>query len=93
MRDSRSISEAGRTSGISFADVRSSAMDRASRILIVSDWPSTNFRRRSICARMPMPEILPLGGALFAGILPGRGRETGEQTVKAGKSSELKGRC
>jgi hypothetical protein len=28
---------------MSFADVRSSAMDRASRILIVFDWPSTNF--------------------------------------------------
>ena len=92
MRDSRSISEAGRASGMAFADVRSSAMDRDSSFLIVSDWLSTNFRRRSICARIPMPEILPLGGALFAVILPGRGRKTGEQTVKAGNSSEVKGR-
>ena len=50
MRDSRSISEAGRTSGMSFADVRSSAMDRASRILIVSDWPSTNSQALDLCS-------------------------------------------
>ncbi len=55
MRDSRSISEAGRTSGMSFADVRSSAMDRASRILIVSNWPSTNFPGARSVLACPCP--------------------------------------